>query len=207
LAERPIPRLGKTSLSPLSEVLLPMRRLTITLAILAATAALAACSASAPPGWTYAPAPSATPVGSGAAYGSPGASASAAPSAAPSTAPSSAPSASAGAPASPGASGGTGTALTVTAANGAATAGFDPKTLEAAANTAFTVTFDNQDTSTGPHNWVLKKPDGSKVDIGDTSFFTGPAKRTYSVPALPAGDYPFLCEVHPTVMMGTLTIK
>jgi plastocyanin len=183
-----------------------MSRLPIALAVLAVTAAIAACTASAPPGWTYAPAPSATPVPSGAS-GSPGASGSAAPSSAPSSAPSVAPSASSGASPSAGASGGTGETLTVTAAVGAATAGFDPKTLEAAADTPFTLVFDNQDNQT-PHNLVLKNPDGSKVAIsGDTAFFTGPGERTHEVPALDAGDYQYVCEVHPTTMVGTLTVK
>ena len=32
------------------------------------------------------------------------------------------------------------------------------------------------------HNFVLKNPDGSNVDIGDTAFFDGPEVRTYDVP-------------------------
>jgi plastocyanin len=87
------------------------------------------------------------------------------------------------------------------------TTGFDPKELEGPANTPFTVVFDNQDATTGPHNWVLKDSTGAKVDIGDTAFFSGPAKKEYKVPALAPGDYPFLCEVHPAAMTGTLTVK
>ena len=184
-----------------------LRRLpTVTLPLLAAFAivVLGACSSGSAPGWTYAPAASASAAASGAASGapsgSPAASASAVASAGLSAAPSGAGSA------SPGASGGT--ALTVTAPQGAATAGFDPKELEGPANTPFTVTFDNQDTTTSPHDWVLKDPSGAAVQIGgDTSFFSGPAKRDYQVPALAPGAYTYVCQVHPAVMTGTLTIK
>ena len=162
--------------------------------------AIAACSSASAPGWTYAPAPSASPVpsGSGAASGAP----SSAPSASAAATP--APSASTSVPASGGAGG---TILTVKAPDGAATSGFDPKTLEGPANAPFTVVFDNEDATTGPHNWVLKDSTGTKIDIGDTSFFTGPAKKEYQIPALAPGDYPFLCEVHPAAMTGTLTVK
>ena len=192
----------------LSEVLLNMRRLTILLALLVVTAAIAGCAASAPPGWTYAPAPSATPIPSGSASSSQAASASAAPSASASARPSAAPSGSARPSASAAASGGAGETLTITAPVGASTGGFDPTELEAAAGEPFTLVFDNQDAGI-PHNVVLKKPDGSKVQVAgdDTAFFNGPGKRTFQVPALTAGDYQYTCEVHPTVMIGTLTVK
>jgi plastocyanin len=113
-----------------------------------------------------------------------------------------APSASAGESAS--ASGGAAT-LTVTAPAGAAGTGFDPKTLEATANTAFTIHFDNQDTQ--PHNVQVKGSAGDVTLGGDTAFFIGPGTRDYSVPALPAGAYTYYCVVHPGTMTGTLTVK
>ena len=182
-----------------------MRRLPIT-ALVVIAAVIAACAAPAAPGWTYAPAPSTTPAASAAASGSPAASASASSAASPSAAsPSAAASASAAASGSPAASGGTGGGLTITAPVGAAANGFNTKSLSAAPGHAFTVTFDNQDTGV-PHNWVLTKLDGSTVDIGDTTFFNGVAQKTYNVPALAAGQYPFMCQVHPTTMKGILTV-
>jgi mono/diheme cytochrome c family protein/plastocyanin len=96
--------------------------------------------------------------------------------------------------------------VTVSAADGAASTGFEPDTLEAAADTPFTLEFDNQD-ATAPHNVVIKDPSGANVSIGDTAPFTGPATKSYAVPALAAGDYSFVCEVHPTTMTGTLTAQ
>jgi mono/diheme cytochrome c family protein/plastocyanin len=96
--------------------------------------------------------------------------------------------------------------VTVAAPVGSASTGFDPTTLEVAADTAFTLIFDNQDTGV-PHNIVIKDASGTKVDMGDTAIFPGPEERSYSVAALPAGEYPFICEVHPTTMTGTLTVK
>ena len=177
-----------------------MRRLPALLLTITAVAVLAACSASAAPGWTYAPAPSATPASSAAGSGEP----SVAPSGAASEAPSVAPSPSAAESAS--ASGG-GATLTVTAPVGAATAGYQPTTLEAAANTAFTIHFDNQDNQ-APHNVELKGADGAAVTLGgDTAFFQGPGTRDYQAPALAAGSDTYFCVIHPTTMTGTLTVK
>lgn len=175
-----------------------MRRLPLLSLALLTSVAIAACSSGAAPGWTYAPAPSATPVASGTASGEPSAGASAEPSSGASAAPSVASSV---AP-SGGAAG-----LTVTAPIGATSAGFDPTTLETAAGTPFSLTFDNQDNQ-APHNLILQNPDGSAVAVqGDTAFFTGPGQRVYDVPALTAGAYKYLCQVHPTTMVGTLTVQ
>jgi plastocyanin len=180
-----------------------MRRLPALLVIAAAILVLAACSASAAPGWTYAPAPSATAAASGAASGAPSGGPSAAPSVEASAAPSAAPSAAESAAASGGAGG---TVLTITAPVGAAAAGYQPTTLDATANTPFTIHFDNQD-STAPHNVALKGASGDVTLGGDTAFFQGPGTKDYQVPALPAGTYTYYCQVHPATMTGTLTVK
>ena len=96
--------------------------------------------------------------------------------------------------------------VTVTAPSGAATTGWEPTELEAAADTAFTLVFDNQD-PTAPHNLVIKDPQNTNVPIGDTTNFTGPQQKTYAVPALAAGSYTFVCEIHPTTMTGTLAVE
>jgi mono/diheme cytochrome c family protein/plastocyanin len=95
--------------------------------------------------------------------------------------------------------------VTIKAPSGAATAGFDPTTASVKADTAFTLVFDDQDGS-APHNLVITDSSGAVVG-GNTAFQQTPGKVTTAVPALKAGDYKFLCQVHPTTMTGTLTVK
>jgi mono/diheme cytochrome c family protein/plastocyanin len=97
--------------------------------------------------------------------------------------------------------------VTVTAPVNAAVSGFDPKTLDAKADTAFTLVFDNQD-NTVQHNIVLEDANKQPVAMsGDTTPFLGPVKKEYAVPALKSGTYSYICQVHPTAMVGTLTVK
>jgi cytochrome c oxidase subunit 2 len=80
------------------------------------------------------------------------------------------------------------------------------KTLTAPAGAPFQIDFDNQDAGI-PHNVTIHKdsPTGELVFAGDV--FPGVAKKTYNVPALSAGTYSFVCAVHPTTMIGTLTVQ
>ena len=177
----------------------------VVLSFLAAALLVGACASSVPPGWTFSP-PTAAPSGA-AAVGSPSAgaspeasgAASAAPSGAASAAPSSAPS---GAPASASASapsGSGGAVVNITAQN----IDFTTKQVSAPANAPFTIHFDNQDASV-PHDVVIKDSTGMAMFTGD--LVTGVAQKDYSVPALAAGTYTFVCTVH-TNMTGTLTVQ
>ncbi|MHB8891983.1 MAG: cupredoxin domain-containing protein, partial [Candidatus Limnocylindrales bacterium] len=66
----------------------------------------------------------------------------------------------------------------------------------------FTLAFDNRDTV--PHNVEIKDAGGASLFQGE--IFSGPAVKVYDVPALAAGQYPFVCTVHPN-MTGTVTAK
>ena len=75
--------------------------------------------------------------------------------------------------------------------------------VEAPASQPFQIKFTNNDAGT-PHNVAIK--DGSGTEVFKGEIFPGVDTRTYSVPALPAGTYTFVCSVHPN-MTGTLTVK
>ena len=154
----------------------------------------AACGSAEGPGWTYQPAASVTPAPSGAASGEP--SGSAAASGSPAASGSAA--ASGGAPSASG--GGAGEQLAVAAQNIA----FDVKELTAPADTAFQIVFDNRENV--PHDVDIRGTDGSVIDDNEIQPTTG--QVTYDVPALAAGEYVFICSVHPIPdMTGTLTVE
>jgi len=91
------------------------------------------------------------------------------------------------------------TTIKLTAQNTA----FTETQLTTPADKPFGIVFDNQDTSV-PHNVEIKDSTGASVFKGE--IFPGVGTRTYSVPALKAGTYPFVCTVHPN-MTGTLTVR
>jgi plastocyanin len=157
------------------------------LAALVAVLVVTACTA-AKPGWTYAPAPSATPLPSVEASG---------PAAPSGSAPASAP-----APESAGASAPAGGTVLEIAAQGVA---FDTAELTAPADQPFQIHFINNDPSI-QHNVAIHEgsPTGPEVFKGE--IFPGVAERTYDVPALAAGSYGFVCTVHPN-MTGSLTVQ
>jgi cytochrome c oxidase subunit 2 len=102
-------------------------------------------------------------------------------------------------PAPPPSGGATGPVVNVTAKN----VKFLEATLEAPADTAFTIHFDNQDAGT-PHDVDIF--DGSGTKVVDNKDFNGPEARDYPIKPLPAGAFKFACSIHPT-MTGTLTVQ
>jgi mono/diheme cytochrome c family protein/plastocyanin len=80
---------------------------------------------------------------------------------------------------------------------------FTTTTVDGPADKAFSILFDNQDAGT-PHNVDIQDSSGASKFKG--AIFPGVAQQTYNVPALPAGTYKFVCDVHPN-MTGTLTVK
>jgi plastocyanin len=106
--------------------------------------------------------------------------------------------------------GGTSAAAPTTAPSGA-TAGdativakdikFQQPQVAVKAGTPLAVIFVNQDGA--PHNVKISDAAGKEVFKGD---IVSNATVTYQVPALAAGTYTFICEVHPD-MKGTITAQ
>ena len=78
---------------------------------------------------------------------------------------------------------------------------FSPTEVSAPADAPFEIVFDNQEGV--PHNMAISDSTGASVFKGE---IVSSQKVTYSVPALAAGAYPFICEVHPD-MKGTITVE
>jgi len=157
-----------------------MRRPILALALAASALLLAACSSSAP-GWTFAPptpAPAVTPAPSGSAGE-------------PTLVPG-------GETEVPTDGGNTAGALKLVALNVA----FDPIELTAPADADFVIEFDNQDAGI-PHNVEIK--DSMNMSVWKGDLVTGPIVTQYQVKALAAGDYAFVCTVHPN-MVGNLKV-
>jgi mono/diheme cytochrome c family protein/plastocyanin len=83
---------------------------------------------------------------------------------------------------------------------------FDKQSLDVAANTPFTIDFQNKDPQGVPHNVEIRAQDGTVLQEQPT--IDGGQATTYVYSGLPAGTYTFICKVHPIpAMTGTLTVK
>lgn len=78
---------------------------------------------------------------------------------------------------------------------------FDRTEIEVPADTAFCINFENRENV--PHN--------VSIYDGEEELFTGSILNeagtiTYQVPALAAGEYRFICDVHPLTMVGDVIV-
>jgi plastocyanin len=98
-----------------------------------------------------------------------------------------------------------GPTINLVAPAGAASDGFQEKTLTVPSDQQFTIEFDNQDPNV-THNVVIAaddSPSATKFLVGTS--VAGPAQVPDSVTPLAEGSYYFYCQYHPTTMKGTLT--
>ena len=99
----------------------------------------------------------------------------------------------------------TGGTATVTAGGSVTIVAKDNKflttSITAPADAAFGIELDNQDSA--PHNIAVSDASGASVFRGEIVSAT---KVANAIPALAAGSYPFICEVHPD-MKGTITAE
>jgi plastocyanin len=95
----------------------------------------------------------------------------------------------------------------IAAPPGAVSDGFAESEVTAPADAEFTIAFDNQDSGM-QHNVAIYPEGGDPPPIfSGQPIVTGPAMVEYDVPSIEAGTYAFICEVHPTTMLGTLNAE
>ncbi|MGZ8630813.1 MAG: hypothetical protein ACXWZF_07565 [Actinomycetota bacterium] len=82
---------------------------------------------------------------------------------------------------------------------------WDTTCLVAPAGEAFTVNVDNQDADI-PHNLDLLTAEGGD-QIGATEVEVGPVQQTLDVDPLDAGEYFYICDVHPSMIGNLVAIE
>jgi plastocyanin len=73
---------------------------------------------------------------------------------------------------------------------------FEQPSVQAPAGVAFVIWFENRENV--PHNVHVVENSGANIALGE--IFNGPAARPLDVPALAAGTYKLLCDVHPDMI-------
>ena len=81
---------------------------------------------------------------------------------------------------------------------------FDQARYTVPAGRAFTLRFENREGP--PHNVAIYTDATAKTPVYVGEIFSGPATRSYQVPALAAGTYFFRCDIHPD-MKGDLDAR
>lgn len=100
--------------------------------------------------------------------------------------------------------GGTVAVTGAAAALSAADLAFDANVIEAPAGEAFTITFTNNDTV--PHNVAIYSEKGGEEIVKGEVIDAG-ATTEVQVDALDAGEYYFVCDIHPDDMSGRVVVE
>jgi cytochrome c oxidase subunit II len=95
----------------------------------------------------------------------------------------------------------TGSSITLTAQH----IQWDKSCIAAVAGQPIRITIINKDAGIA-HNFAIWVSSALKKRLYQTGNFTGPATKTFTAPALPAGKYYFQCDVHGPAMSGTLIV-
>lgn len=82
---------------------------------------------------------------------------------------------------------------------------FDTDQVSLPADEETTVTLHNEDSV--EHNFSIYTDDSAEEALFEGRIIAGGASVDYDVPALEAGEHFFRCDVHPTAMVGTVTVE
>lgn len=83
----------------------------------------------------------------------------------------------------------------------------NPKTLEVRANVAFVIRFTNAELDVIPHVVDIRRQDATTV-VEEQQEIPGGTTTDYEYGPLRAGDYVFMCRIHPIPSMtGTLRVR
>ena len=95
--------------------------------------------------------------------------------------------------------------VSISASSGAASKGFDEKTLTWAGNAPVNLVFDNKD-STAHNVYIAATKQSTGTPLFAGAVVNGGVQFAYQVPKLAPGTYYFFCNIHPTVMNGPLVV-